>query len=204
MKSSDLIYTAALRDDDGTRPLPHGVLTRDADGRLLCHVCGRSYVQLGTHVWHTHEMCAETYRETFGLRAQERLASEDYRRTLRRVNGEQFAALSPITSPAGIAAANEALRDPACRMRTGARMSAARRGRRHSAERRANIAATTTRGGKLNPDAVREIRRLRAQGATGKEVAARFGVTPAMISGIVRGRAWPELAAHKSDPRPAL
>lgn len=43
---------------------------------------------------------------------------------------------------------------------------------------------------KLNPDKVREIRRLFAEGSTLTELGDRFGVHKATISGIVRRKEW--------------
>lgn len=43
---------------------------------------------------------------------------------------------------------------------------------------------------KLNPDAVREIRRLRKQGLTQREIAERFGVSPRAVRKILSGDTW--------------
>ena len=43
-----------------------GVLT-SIGGKLQCHLCGRAYDFLGCHVWRTHEMSPDEYREMFGL-----------------------------------------------------------------------------------------------------------------------------------------
>lgn len=43
---------------------------------------------------------------------------------------------------------------------------------------------------KLGPDDVAAIRRLRAEGATGRSVAARFNVSPATVSLINNNRIW--------------
>lgn len=46
---------------------PPGTLTRDAEtGRLCCHLCGRWFRSLGSHV-RAHGHTAETYRESMGL-----------------------------------------------------------------------------------------------------------------------------------------
>lgn len=47
----------------------------------------------------------------------------------------------------------------------------------------------------LDEDAVREIRRLRAEGLKLTNIAKRFGVSDATISRIALGRSWSEVAA---------
>jgi hypothetical protein len=45
-------------------------------------------------------------------------------------------------------------------------------------------------GIKLTEDNVREIRRFAASGVTQTQIAYQFGVSTAMINGILKGRAW--------------
>lgn len=54
--------------DDGTGlHAPHGDLAVEQDtGRLCCHLCGRWFLSLGSHV-RVHGHTAETYRRTMGL-----------------------------------------------------------------------------------------------------------------------------------------
>jgi len=49
------------------------------DDRLQCHLCGRWFVLLGAHAWHTHGLLAREYRRQFGLRASTALASASFR-----------------------------------------------------------------------------------------------------------------------------
>lgn len=35
---------------------------RSVGDRLVCHLCGRDWLLLGTHVWLTHGMTADEYR----------------------------------------------------------------------------------------------------------------------------------------------
>lgn len=37
------------------------------DGRLVCHECGRMFVQLATHLYGAHGITAAAYREAHGL-----------------------------------------------------------------------------------------------------------------------------------------
>ena len=49
---------------------------------------------------------------------------------------------------------------------------------------------TSNWANKLTPDQVRMIRRLAKAGATGAELARRFGVTPQMISDLLKRKKW--------------
>lgn len=53
-----------------------GVLTI-AEERLVCHICGRSYRSLGSHVARKHGLLADEYRTLFGLRAKTTLWAAD-------------------------------------------------------------------------------------------------------------------------------
>jgi hypothetical protein len=35
--------------------------------RLVCHECGRDFIQLGTHAWWSHGLTARAYREKWGV-----------------------------------------------------------------------------------------------------------------------------------------
>ena len=43
---------------------------------------------------------------------------------------------------------------------------------------------------KLNPDAVREIRRLRSEGLTQPQIAVRFGVAVITVCKVLKGYSW--------------
>lgn len=45
----------------------YGILTRDDEGRVICHECGRACEQLATHLRYSHGMSAALYREVHGL-----------------------------------------------------------------------------------------------------------------------------------------
>jgi hypothetical protein len=59
-----------------------GVLARDARG-AECHICGRVFRMLATHVWRTHQLWADEYRAYFGLGAKRGLAGYDTSAKLR-------------------------------------------------------------------------------------------------------------------------
>lgn len=48
-------------------------------GRLVCHLCGRDFLHLGSHIAKTHGMTGQEYRVEFGLMASQRLAAESTR-----------------------------------------------------------------------------------------------------------------------------
>lgn len=57
---------------------PIGTLVRDADNDLvLCHVCGRWYRALGSHV-RVHGLTADAYRQAFGLFAGKAISSREH------------------------------------------------------------------------------------------------------------------------------
>ncbi|MFI7134055.1 MucR family transcriptional regulator [Nonomuraea sp. NPDC050153] len=57
---------------------PMGTLVRDTDNDLvLCHVCGRWYRALGSHV-RVHGLTADAYRQAFGLFASKALSSRGH------------------------------------------------------------------------------------------------------------------------------
>ena len=46
---------------------PPGIIERDERGCVICHICGRAYVRLGSHVKESHNMSITEYKEQFGL-----------------------------------------------------------------------------------------------------------------------------------------
>lgn len=44
-----------------------GVLAKDDRGYVICHICGRSYKRLGSHIRESHNMKISEYKEKFGL-----------------------------------------------------------------------------------------------------------------------------------------
>ncbi|MBX9979390.1 MAG: MucR family transcriptional regulator [Mycobacterium gordonae] len=45
----------------------YGQLSVAADGRLVCHECGRAYLHLGTHAQRAHGLSSAQYRAAHGL-----------------------------------------------------------------------------------------------------------------------------------------
>lgn len=49
-------------------PLPQkGVIEKDYRGYIVCHICGKAYKRLGSHIKESHDMTIAEYKEDFGL-----------------------------------------------------------------------------------------------------------------------------------------
>ncbi len=47
---------------------------------IQCLICGRKYIQVGSHIFQTHHMTARKYREKFGLDVKRGLTQGGYRK----------------------------------------------------------------------------------------------------------------------------
>lgn len=45
----------------------HGRIEYDVNGKVICHICGRAYIRLGSHIKESHNMTIAEYKEKFGL-----------------------------------------------------------------------------------------------------------------------------------------
>ena len=60
-------------------PIPDkGRITYDINGRVVCHICGRAYTRLGSHVKESHNMTIEEYKEEFGLCKRAKTTESSY------------------------------------------------------------------------------------------------------------------------------
>ena len=65
-------------------PIPeHGRIEHDENGKVVCHVCGRAYSRLGSHIKESHNMTIKEYKEKYGLCANARTTEENYSKTMR-------------------------------------------------------------------------------------------------------------------------
>lgn len=66
--------------DGGTinTPSEHGKIEYDVNGKVICHICGKAYKRLGTHVKESHGMTIAEYKEEFGLCANAKTTEENY------------------------------------------------------------------------------------------------------------------------------
>lgn len=61
-----------------------GTICFDDEGKCICHICGRSYKRLGSHVKESHSMTIEEYKEKFGLCRRSRTTEQTYHNTMRK------------------------------------------------------------------------------------------------------------------------
>lgn len=60
-------------------PLPEpGRIQHDINGRVICHICGRAYNRLGSHVKESHYMTIEAYKAKFGLCKRAKTTESSY------------------------------------------------------------------------------------------------------------------------------
>ncbi len=60
--------------------------------RLVCHLCGRDWLNLGTHAWLTHGLTADEYRVEFGLNRVQALTAPSVSRRLAELSRARFLA----------------------------------------------------------------------------------------------------------------
>lgn len=66
-------------------PLPAaGTIQKDADGKIICHICGRAYKRLGSHAKESHGMTIDEYKAEFGLCRRAQTTESDYHETMRQ------------------------------------------------------------------------------------------------------------------------
>ena len=85
----------------------YGRVSEDAEGRLICHECGKAYLSLAAHVYLAHGMTAAEYRETYELPRTTKLAATSVRDRISRSSAspENLARLARVRDPMAAAAA---------------------------------------------------------------------------------------------------
>jgi hypothetical protein len=74
---------------DITEDLPKpGELKQDKYGNYYCHICGKSFKKLMTHVYYKHNMTAEEYKREFGLYVTKGIMSKEAKELARLRNLE--------------------------------------------------------------------------------------------------------------------
>ncbi len=71
----------SLPDGTGLHAPPGELVTESGTGRVCCHLCGRWYVSLGSHV-RTHGHTADSYRDAMGLCRSRPLVAEALSRSI--------------------------------------------------------------------------------------------------------------------------
>lgn len=61
----------------------YGRIEYDNTGKVICHICGRAYTRLGSHVRESHGMTIEEYKEEFGLCKRSKTTENCYSQTMR-------------------------------------------------------------------------------------------------------------------------
>ena len=61
----------------------HGKIEHDCRGFVICHICGRAYKRLGSHIKESHEMSIAEYKEIFGLCNNARTTEKTYSEQMR-------------------------------------------------------------------------------------------------------------------------
>lgn len=61
-----------------------GTIAYDDQGKIICHICGKSFVRLGSHVRESHGMTISKYKEKFGLCRNARTTQKSYSEIMRK------------------------------------------------------------------------------------------------------------------------
>jgi hypothetical protein len=61
-----------------------GRIEYDAKGKVICHICGRAYTRLGSHVKESHDMTIDAYKEQFGLCKRARTTEKSYSKMMHK------------------------------------------------------------------------------------------------------------------------
>lgn len=68
-----------FRNGGTVNPIPKpGVIAYDCRGNVICHICGRAYKRLGSHIKESHDMTISEYKEKFGLCANSKTTEHNY------------------------------------------------------------------------------------------------------------------------------
>lgn len=63
---------------------PAGEVHKDIEGKIICHVCGRSYNKLGAHIVQKHKISVDKYKEVYELNRSQSLTSDPLIEVFRR------------------------------------------------------------------------------------------------------------------------
>ena len=74
---------------DVTLPGP-GEIMFDSDGKVICHICGKSFNKVLAHVWQKHGLSAKEYKIKFGLNTTKGIVSESTREKCQKAVRDNF------------------------------------------------------------------------------------------------------------------
>lgn len=79
----------------------YGRVDEDAEGRLICHECGKAFLSLAAHVYLAHGMTAAEYREAYELPRSTKLTAVRVRERISRSSSkpEALARLARVRDP---------------------------------------------------------------------------------------------------------
>lgn len=69
---------------------PYGEIVYDPEGKPICHICGRSYKKLISHVIQRHHISQEEYKTQFGLDKGKGIMCEESTQIARKRNKENY------------------------------------------------------------------------------------------------------------------
>lgn len=74
-----------IKNGNARYELPRpGTIAFDEGGKVICHICGKSYKRLGSHAYYTHGITVEQYKEKFGICVGSKLTSKEYSQVMRK------------------------------------------------------------------------------------------------------------------------
>lgn len=80
-----------LKSGKEIHPLPpKGEIHIDGDGDLICHVCGKAYGKLGSHIALSHKITAQQYKKRFGIPSGFGLCRDELKDVLRDHVAENY------------------------------------------------------------------------------------------------------------------
>lgn len=61
----------------------YGTIEYNPEGKPICHICGKAYKKLLTHVWQKHDLTEKQYKKEFGLDIIKGITAEETKNKLR-------------------------------------------------------------------------------------------------------------------------
>ena len=66
---------------------PIGEINYSEEGKPICHICGKAYNKLLTHVYYAHKMGEKEYKKEFGLNLHQGIVSKKTKAKLQKKCG---------------------------------------------------------------------------------------------------------------------
>lgn len=96
-RTKHLNRVSYIRDNKKTYQREMMAKKREVDGRdkIKCIICGRSYVQIGSHTFLSHGITAREYKKMTGHDVKKGLIPEEYRKIKSQRNHDSFDIIKP-------------------------------------------------------------------------------------------------------------